>query len=392
MIVLQQEHLGLLDRRRTLFEPRQPLRSIATRQLENDEGGAGLAALRRPMINALDANGSVMTSNGGYFIQFGQLLALRLLKAGLLVLLTAGLTLPPVAAQDLEPNGHEAADTASGRALEAPVNRRPLARKFWWSKAWYDEGQLEVPQNYEVRERRVTFVNTVDDTEVPAILYRPADTGRHPAVLFQHGRRGLDELVQRLAKRIAARGFVVLAPDVYAARFIDPLPIEHLTETETDVAAALDYLLDLEDVSTTKACVVSHTRGGYYALKVAVTHGRQQRQIACYVSSYPHLQDPNAAEPQQVYRFASEAEALSVPAMIFIGEFEQYQRRRSIETAVAAMKAKGRDVTLVIYPGVGRGFDFRPPNVRTFADDLATKDANLRTAHFILRHLAPWQR
>ena len=74
--------------------------------------------------------------------------------------------------------------------------------------------------------------------------------------------------------------------------------------------------------------------------------------------------------------------------MIFIGEQEQYQRRRSIETGIDALKALGRDATLIVYPGVGRGFDFRPPNVRTFADDLAAKDAITRAATFIRSHLA----
>jgi carboxymethylenebutenolidase len=73
--------------------------------------------------------------------------------------------------------------------------------------------------------------------------------------------------------------------------------------------------------------------------------------------------------------------------MIFIGEQEQYQRRRSIETAVASMQAAGRQVQLVVYPGVGRGFDFRPPHVRTLADDLASQDAVQRAARFMRRTL-----
>lgn len=51
------------------------------------------------------------------------------------------------------------------------------------------------------------------------------------------------------------------------------------------------------------------------------------------------------------------------------------------------MKQSGKDVRLVICPGVGRGFDFRSGNVRTFADDLATKDMNLRMAAFVRKHL-----
>jgi carboxymethylenebutenolidase len=286
----------------------------------------------------------------------------------------------------------EAADTVVGRSLEAPVNTRPLGEKFWWDSAWYEQGVLPTPTNHEVVEKAVSYVNPADGTEVPAILYRPATPGKFPGVLFQHGRRGLDDLVQRLPRRMAARGFVVLAPDVYSARFIEKLPVEHLVETEGDTNAGVDYLLQQPDVSTSRICLYSHTRGGYYTLRVAVGHGRQDKEVACYVSFYPHWQDPNAAEPMQVYRYAAELDALTVPTLVIIGEYEQYQRRRSIETAVRSMKDAGGKVRLIIYPGVGRGFDFRPEGVRTFADDLATKDATMRAADFMREQLAPWMR
>jgi len=295
-------------------------------------------------------------------------------------------------AGNIGPNSNSASDTAVGRELNAPVNTLPQNQKWWWNSSWYLDGILETPTNYAVVERRTSYVNKEDGTEIPAIIYRPKKEGKFPAILFQHGRRGLDELVKRLAKRMAARGFVVLAPDVYAARFIDTLPIEHLPETEGDVNAGVDFLLQQTDVSTSKACLYSHTQGGYYTLQVAVKYKRQEDKIACYVSFYPHWQNPNAAEPMQVYRYAAELDRLTLPTMVFIGEYEQYQRRRSIETAVKFMKKAGKDVKLIIYPGVGRGFDFRPPNVRTFADDLATKDSVQRAANFMKQHLSQWSK
>ncbi|MCU7852757.1 MAG: dienelactone hydrolase family protein [Candidatus Thiodiazotropha sp. (ex Monitilora ramsayi)] len=282
-------------------------------------------------------------------------------------------------------------DTVVGRMLEAPVNTRPLSEKFWLDEDWFERGMLQIPFNYEVIERKVAYVNPADNTEVPAILYRPKNPGKYPGVLFQHGRRGLDELVQRLPRRMAARGFVVLAPDVYSARFIDKLPIEHMSETEGDTNAGVDYLLAQPDVSTSKICLYSHTRGGYYTLQVAVKFKRQKKEVACYISFYPHWQNPNAEEPMQVYRYAIEADSLEIPTMILIGEYEQYQRRRSIETAVKSMKDAGKSVHLIIYPGVGRGFDFRPESVRTFADDLATKDATMRAALFMKKYLNSWK-
>ncbi|MGD8206602.1 MAG: dienelactone hydrolase family protein [Thiohalocapsa sp.] len=258
---------------------------------------------------------------------------------------------------------------------------------WWWDDAWWDEGQIEVPANFPVRTEWIEYDSA--EVTVPALVARPDDDRHYPAVLYQHGRRGLDDLLQRQVKRIAARGFVVLAPDVYSAHFIEKLPIEHDYAVERDVARGLDVLLGRDDVSTTRACLASHTRGGYLTLKAATTLGRQQDAAVCYVSWYPHLQDPNAPEPMQVYRYAAEVDDLTIPVLVFIGDQEQYQRRRSIETAIRALQAAGRDATLVVYPGVGRGFDFRPPEVRTFADDLASKDAVQRAASFIRAHLLP---
>jgi carboxymethylenebutenolidase len=202
-----------------------------------------------------------------------------------------------------------------------------------------------------------------------------------------HGRRGLDDLIQLQVKRLAARGFVVLAPDVYRAHFIAPMPIEHDYRLEEDADRGIDALLRLPDLASRRICLASHTRGGYFTLKMAVRLKRQEKQVACYVSWYPHWQDPNAPEALQVYSYAKEANELKIPTLVFVGEQEQYQRRRGIEEAAKNMERLGRPVRLVLYPGVGRGFDFRPADVRTFADDLASKDSLARAADFIRRHL-----
>lgn len=256
---------------------------------------------------------------------------------------------------------------------------------WWWDDAWWEQGQLPTPANHRVETRWISYRS--GDTSVPALLARPKDSRKYPAVLFMHGRRGLDELIQLQVKRLAARGFVVLAPDVYQAHLIAPMPVEHDYRLEEDVNRGLDALLMLPDVSSRQACLASHTRGGYMTLKVAVSLKRQEKDVACYVSWYPHLQDPNAPEALQVYGYAKEADELRIPALIFIGEQEQYQRRRGIEEAVKYLEQLQRPVRLIVYPGVGRGFDFRPHTVRTFADDLAAKDSLQRAATFMQRQL-----
>jgi dienelactone hydrolase/glyoxylase-like metal-dependent hydrolase (beta-lactamase superfamily II) len=256
---------------------------------------------------------------------------------------------------------------------------------WWWDDGWWNDGLIEAPENHAIESTWDSY--TSGDVEVPTLVVRPANKEKYPAVLFVHGRRGLGDLIQRHARRLAARGFVVLAPDIYGAHFIGTHPIEHDYALEKDIDAAVDVLLDRGDISTDKACLYSHTRGGYYTLKVATTFKRQDKHIACYVSYYPHLQDPNAPEPLQVYGYAPEIEQLTLPTLVFIGDEEQYQRRRVIETSIKVMQDKGRDARLITYPGVGRGFDFRTESVRTFADDLAAKDSIQRAAKFMREQL-----
>lgn len=270
--------------------------------------------------------------------------------------------------------------------LQAQDYKRPQQdNSWWWDQAWWSEGRLPVPQNHAVRTEDASYRH--DEVEVPVRVFRPADKKKYPAVLFVHGRRGLDDLVSLHATRLAARGFVVVAPDLYSGRFIEKFPIEHDYALEADLNAGVDFALARKDIAGDKLCLYSHTRGGYYALKVAVAHKRQADAAACYVSYYPHMQDPNAPEPMQVYRYAPEADDLLIPTLIFIGEQEQYQRKRGIEMAVASLQEKGRPALLVTYPGVGRGFEFRPQSVRSFADDLAARDAIQRAAAFMQAHL-----
>ena len=254
--------------------------------------------------------------------------------------------------------------------------------KGWWDADWWERGRMPAPANHVVRTRTASYRN--GDVEVPVEIFTP---GKFPVVVFLHGRRGLDELTRLVPLRLAARGFTVVAPDLYSGRFIESMPVRHDAALEDDAALAIDFALSLPEArGQAKTCVVSHTRGGYYSLKALVSKGRQAK-TACYVSYYPHWQHPEAPEAMQVYQYAPEVDSLEVPVLVFLGEHEQYQRVRPILTGIDSLKAKKREARVIVYPGVGRGFDFRPPEVRTLADDLAAQDSLLRAAAFIRAHL-----
>ncbi len=259
------------------------------------------------------------------------------------------------------------------------------ATKWWWDDAWWERGRMPALENHEVATRKAAFAS--GEVEVPVEIHVPRGAERPRVVVFLHGRRGIDPLTRLVPLRLATRGFTVVVPDLYSGRFIAPFPVRHDEVLEEDAARAIDFALALPEArGQARTCVVSHTRGGYYALR-ALVEGKRQARTACYVSYYPHWQHPEAPEPEQVYRYAPEVEGLAVPVLVFFGEHEQTQRVRSILAGVESLQGKKRDARVIVYPGVGRGFDFRPREVRTFADDLAAQDAMRRSAEFIRRHL-----
>ncbi len=265
------------------------------------------------------------------------------------------------------------------------INYPQDENKHWWDDAWWQEGVLTTPKNYPISVEEITYKD--GDVEVEAYLFKPKKSGKYLPVLFQHGRRGLDSWTLPRIKRLAARGFIVLAPDMFGTYLKPPFPIKHHDIYDAHVAKGIDVLLKRVDIIGDKVCTVSHTRGGYMTLKALVTHKQQENNVACYVSYYPHWQNPNAPEAEQIYQYASELNQLNVPSLVFVGEHEQYQRLRPIMAGIKTLQDRGIDAQLIIYPGVGRAFDFRPAHIRTFADDLASKDANQRTAAFIRKYL-----
>lgn len=232
----------------------------------------------------------------------------------------------------------------------------------------------------ELVERQVEYAG--GDIQVPALLLIPKAPGPHAAILFIHGRSGLNERVRGSARRLAGRGFAVLAPDYHTGRFIPENPIDHDPATEKDVELGLDFLKTVPGVRADKVAVVGLSRGGYHAALLAV----RRHDVAGMVGYYPHLASPNAPEPVQVYRYMPEVEEWKVPALLMVGDQDHQLRREQVVRVTERLKERGVSVELVVYPGAQRAFDFRR-DVRTVGDDLAREDALNRTVRFLNRVL-----
>lgn len=228
-----------------------------------------------------------------------------------------------------------------------------------------------------------TAAVTSAGVEVPIETARPAGAGPFPPVLYVHARKGFEDEDRQNLRALAADGFLVVAPDWQSGRFLERWPIPHDPATEGDVDAAFDSLLKRPDACRMPAGIVSYSRGTYYAIRLAA---KRPQEVAAIVSWYGHMQNPNAPEPDQIFRVAPEVSELVAPVLMLIGEQDFEVRRLSAGRAFYVLYERGVPVELQVYPLARRAFDFRRD--QTPEEKIATRHARSRMKGWLARWMA----
>jgi carboxymethylenebutenolidase len=125
--------------------------------------------------------------------------------------------------------------------------------------------------------QNVTFAS--NGGQAHGYLAKPSG-GSGPGLVLIQEWWGLDDHIAQVADRLAAEGFVALAPDLYggrlahdadeAGRYLSELPAE---EAARDLAGAVDYLLASSDVTSTKVGTIGFCMGGGFVLELAAQQG-----------------------------------------------------------------------------------------------------------------------
>jgi carboxymethylenebutenolidase len=105
-------------------------------------------------------------------------------------------------------------------------------------------------------------------------------SGKGPGVIVIQEWWGLDDHIADITDRLAAEGFVTLAPDLYggkvahdtdeAGKFMSELPVE---QAVVDLAGAVDFLLGHEAVTSSKVGAIGFCMGGGFVLGLAAAQG-----------------------------------------------------------------------------------------------------------------------
>jgi len=216
----------------------------------------------------------------------------------------------------------------------------------------------------------------------PAFLARPTGQGAAPAVLVIMEAFGLNAHIKDVARRLAAEGYVALAPDLYwrggkgrTVRY-DQLPeaialMQSLKDDEVvaDVAGAIAYLERQPFVRGDRIGITGFCMGG-----------RVTFLVACELADKIKAAAPFYGGGIPIERTAK----LKAPLLAFFGEDDPFIPLDTVEQLKAELARHRKDAEVVVYPKAPHGFFC---NERDSYRPEAARDAWERLRTFLATHL-----
>jgi len=188
-------------------------------------------------------------------------------------------------------------------------------------------------------------------TVASGYLAKPS-TGSGPGVLVIQEWWGLDSGIKEMADRLAAAGFVALAPDLYhgqlaahdemdkASHLMQSLPPDRASR---DMSGAVDYLARHSAVTSNGIGVVGFCMGGMLSFIIAAT---RPDKVKAVVPFYGFPQGP--AEPDW--------SKLTASISGHMAEHDDFFPPAAARALEAKLRGMGRKVTLKVHPGTGHAF------------------------------------
>jgi carboxymethylenebutenolidase len=176
--------------------------------------------------------------------------------------------------------------------------------------------------------------------------------GSGPGILVIQEWWGLDSGIKEMADRLAAAGFVALAPDLYhgelaahdemdkAAQLMQKLSPQRAGR---DMSGAVDYLSSHSAVTSKGIGVVGFCMGGMLALIVAANRPDKVKAVVPFYGFPQGDMEPDWSK-------------LTASVSVHMAEHDEYFPPAAARALEAKLRGMGKDVTLTVHPGTGHAF------------------------------------
>ena len=208
----------------------------------------------------------------------------------------------------------------------------------------------------------VTFPNVTpgNQVEVRGQLYRPEGPGPFPAMVLLHGCAGVEPHHARWARWLTERGYVALVVDSWGSRGIvencsKGTPDVENTDRFDDAFGGLRYLQSLAYVDPGRIGAVGWSNGGVFSM--AVVNGPSLERARKRGVTLPAVRFRLGIGMSPGGCFSLVREVVVAPLLVLIGAADDWTLATTCEEMVKAMRAKGADATIRIFPGAYHYFD-----------------------------------
>jgi dienelactone hydrolase len=224
----------------------------------------------------------------------------------------------------------------------------------------------------------VTFENATPGAplRVPMVEMRPAGTGSFPAVVLMHGCHGVSASTHEWGRWFADRGYIALVVDSWQPRGITDgcVPAEpELPNTARfdDAVGALRWLHTRPYVDRARIGIIGWSNGGVFAMAAVNGPSLERARARGVVMPEPGFRASVAVYPGGCYSLVKEQ--VVRPLLVLIGDADDWTSPRECAEMVAAMRGRGADATLVMYPAAVHYFDVRG-QARTFIAEVENRN------------------
>ncbi|HEX2932301.1 MAG TPA: dienelactone hydrolase family protein [Candidatus Binatia bacterium] len=225
------------------------------------------------------------------------------------------------------------------------------------------------------------------DGKMDAYLAQPKDGGSYPGVVVIQEAFGVNSHIKKVAERIAAEGYVAIAPDIFhreAERIIPysemPKAIATLqrvvdSKAMEDVGAAIAHLKAQSNVKSGSLGVIGFCMGGRLTYLTAAHHNSDVKCAVPYYGGGIPMGNPSPL---------SRTGEIKCPMYLFFGAKDQLIPMDHVNQIKAELTAKKVPFQMEVYPDAGHGF---------FCDDrgsyheASAKDSWGKTKVFFAQHL-----
>lgn len=206
---------------------------------------------------------------------------------------------------------------------------------------------------------------------VPMVEARPSGAGPFPAVVLMHGCHGVSASTHEWARWFRNSGYVAIVVDSWRPRGIADgcVPAETEvpnTERFDDAVGALRWLHARPYVDRARIGIIGWSNGGVFAMATVNGPSLQRARARGVVMPEPGFRASVAMYPGGCYSLVKEQ--VVRPLLLLIGDADDWTSPRECTEMVEAMRARGADASLVLYPGAVHYFDVRDQARTVLAD------------------------